>query len=173
MRPGRKIPGPDLAGVVAAASAAGLETVVIGTFAAIAHGRIRATKDSNLLIPDGPKADAAIERFQAAIGAVRFGEGANYEAEEIEGAGHLHLDSDLGSIHLTRGLPAPLDFEAVSGEAIDAELRGVPLRVASLRATVAFKRLFGRKQGEVDLEVLERVHGRLASRPDPAVWVET
>jgi hypothetical protein len=157
----KKIPGPDLAGVVRAATEAGLEHVVIGTFAAIAHGRIRATKDSNLLVAEGAKADAAVFRFLTSIDAVRFGETSAFELDEVDGATHLHADSRLGSIHLSRGLSKPLDFETVAAEAIEAELRGVSLRVASLRATVAFKRLSSRGQAEIDLAVLERVHGEL------------
>jgi hypothetical protein len=47
-------------------------------------------------------------------------------------------------LHLHRGFPEPLDFETVADEAVDAELRGVPLRAASLRATVAFMRISNR-----------------------------
>lgn len=169
MRRGSEIPGPDLAGVCAAASAAGLEHVVIGTFAAIAHGRIRATKDSDLLVREGPQADSALLRFLASIEAVRFGETSAFNPDDIEDATHLHADSSLGSVHLARGFPEPLDFETVAGDAIDAELRGVPLRVASLRATVAFKRISKRGQGEIDLEVLERVHGALPINSIPGL----
>lgn len=165
----KKIPGPDLAGAVSAATEAGLENVVIGTFAAIAHGRIRATKDSNLLVAEGAEADAALFRFLTSIDAVRFGETSGFEHDDIKGATHLHADSRLGSIHLSRGFPKPLDFKTVAAEAIEAELRGVSLRVASLRATVAFKRLSSRGQAEIDLEVLERVHGVLPIEPTPGL----
>lgn len=161
MRPGSEIPGPDLAGVVAAANAAGLDNVVVGTFAAIAHGRIRATKDSNLLVAEGPDADAALLRFLASIDAVRFSETSGFKLADVEGATHLHADSSLGSMHLHRGLSEALDFETVAEEAIDAELRGVPIRVASLRATVAFMRASERGQAKIDLEMLKRVHGEL------------
>jgi hypothetical protein len=55
-----ELSGPDLDGVVADAKAVGLPHVVIGGFAVIAHGYLRATKDS---VPDGPEADEAIVRF--------------------------------------------------------------------------------------------------------------
>jgi hypothetical protein len=134
---------------------------VVGTFAAIAHGRIRATKDSNLLVPLGSKADAALLRFLSSIDAVRFGETSGFEPADVEGATHLHADSRLGSMHVHRGFPEPLDFQTVTDGAIEAELRGVPLRVASLRATVAFMRLSDRGQANIDLEMLKRVHGQL------------
>jgi len=34
-----------------------------GAFSVIAHGYLRATKDSDLLVPDGPDADAVVLRF--------------------------------------------------------------------------------------------------------------
>jgi hypothetical protein len=55
--------GPDLDGVVADANAVGLPYVVIGGFSVIANGFVRATKDSDLLVPDGTEADEAIVRF--------------------------------------------------------------------------------------------------------------
>lgn len=52
--------GPDLVGVIADANSAGLEHVVIGGFSVIFHGYVRATRDSDLLVPDGEDADEAI-----------------------------------------------------------------------------------------------------------------
>lgn len=46
--------GPDLDGVVADANAVGLPYVVIGGFSVIANGFVRATKDSDLLVPGLP-----------------------------------------------------------------------------------------------------------------------
>lgn len=48
--------GPDLDGVVASANAVGLPYVVIGGFSVIANGFVRATNDSDLLVPDGSAA---------------------------------------------------------------------------------------------------------------------
>lgn len=64
--------GPDLAGVVADADAVGLPYVVIGGFSVIFHGYVRATKDSDLLVPDGPVANEAVVRFLDRIEARRF-----------------------------------------------------------------------------------------------------
>ena len=56
-----ELSGPDLDGVVADANAAGLPYVVIGGFSVIAHGYLRATRDSDLLVPDGPEADPGLD----------------------------------------------------------------------------------------------------------------
>jgi hypothetical protein len=42
------------------ANAVGLPYVVIGTFGVIAHGFLRATKDSDLLVPGGADTDEAV-----------------------------------------------------------------------------------------------------------------
>jgi hypothetical protein len=60
--PRDELSGPDLDGVVADANAVGLPYVVIGGFSVIAHGYVRATRDSDLLVPDGAEADEAIHR---------------------------------------------------------------------------------------------------------------
>ncbi len=66
--------GPDLDGVVADANAVGLRYVVIGGFSVIANGFIRATKDSDLLVPDSEETDEAILRFLERIEAHRLPE---------------------------------------------------------------------------------------------------
>lgn len=164
-----EIRGPDLAGVVADANEAGLGHVVIGGFAVIAHGYFRATKDSDLLVPDGPDADAAILRFFDLIGATRFSDGKVYTAEEIAGAHHLRVDSRHGVIDVMRGGLPPLDYETAAARAINGLWRDTPFRVASLRTLVGFKRLAGRPGDRVDLEKLERANGELPIDPIPGL----
>jgi hypothetical protein len=69
--PQDELSGPDLAGVVADANAVGLDHVVIGGFSVIFHGYVRATKDSDLLVPDGADADQAVLRLLQRIDAKR------------------------------------------------------------------------------------------------------
>lgn len=78
--PPSELSGPDLDGVVADANRVGLPYVVIGGFSVVAHGYLRATKDSDLLVPDGSDADAAILRFLDRIGARRLSDGAELGA---------------------------------------------------------------------------------------------
>ncbi len=164
-----EIRGPDLAGVVADANAADLPHVVIGGFAVIAHGYFRATKDSDLLVPDGPEADRAILRFLERIDATRSSDGKVFTADDVAGAHHLRVDSRHGAIDIMRGGLQPLDYETVAADAIDGSWRGHPFRVASLRSLVGFKRLAGRGQDRVDLEKLERANGELPIDPIPGL----
>ncbi len=164
-----EIRGPDLAGVVADANEAGLEHVVIGGFAVIAHGYFRATKDSDLLVPDGAEADAAVGRFFDLIDATRFSDGKRYAAEEIAASHHLRVDSRHGVIDIMRGGLPPLDYDTVAKRAIDGSWRGTPFRVASLRTLVGFKRLANRPGDRVDLEELERANGELPEDEIPGL----
>jgi len=164
-----EIRGPDLSGVVADADACGLEYVVIGGFAVIAHGYFRATKDSDLLVPDGPETDEAILRLLDRVGAKRFTDGKVLTAEDVADAHHLRVDSCHGVIDIMRGGLPPLDYETVAANAIQGSWRDNPFRVASLQSVVGFKRLANRSQDQVDLERLEQVNGELPIEPIPSL----
>lgn len=164
-----EIRAPDLAGVVADANNVGLPHVVIGGFAVIAHGYFRATKDSDLLVPDGAEVDEAILRFFDRIGATRFSDGKTLSVDDVAGAHHLRVDSRHGVIDVMRGGLPPLDYETVADRAIERTWRGNPVRVASLASLVGFKRLAGRGQDRVDLEKLERANGALPIEPIPGL----
>lgn len=78
-----ELSGPDLAGVIADANAAGLKHVVIGGFSVIFHGFVRATRGSDLLVPDGEDADEAILRFLELTEARRLPDGGKLGPDEI------------------------------------------------------------------------------------------
>jgi hypothetical protein len=164
-----EIRGPDLAGVVADANAVGLEHVVIGGFAVIAHGFVRATKDSDILVPDGAETDKAIVRFLDRIDATRFSDGKKLDSGDVAGADHIRVDSRHGVIDIMRGGLPPLDYATVSARAVDGTWRDTHFRVAALRSVVGFKRLAGRGQDRVDLEKLEVANGELPIDPIPGL----
>jgi hypothetical protein len=167
--PPSKLSGPDLNGVVADANAVELPYVVIGGFAVIAHGYLRATKDSDLLVPDGVEADAAVFRFLERIEAQRLRDGKKLTAADIDGAHHLRVNSRHGIIDILRGGLPPLDYETVAGRAVELDAGGESAPFASLRTIVGFKRLADRGQDRLDLENLERVHGELPIDPLPGL----
>lgn len=157
--------GPDLEGVVADADAVGLECVVIGGFSVIYHGHIRATKDSDLLVPDGPEADDAICRFLDRVEATRLYDGKRLTREDIAGTQHLRVNSRHGIVDLMRGGLPPLDYETVARRAVEAVWEGQAVRVAALPSVVGFKRLAGRPQDRQDLASLEAIYGELPIEP--------
>jgi hypothetical protein len=168
-----ELSGPDLDGVIADANAVGLRYVVIGGFSVIAHGYLRATKDSDLLVADGPEADAEIHRFLDRIEATRAHDGKRLEPGDIDGADHLRVRSRHGIVDILRGGLPPLDYDTVAADAIELDRSGGPAPIASLRSIVGFKRLAGRGQDRVDLENLERVNGELPIDPIPGLDDQT
>jgi hypothetical protein len=164
-----ELSGPDLDGVVADANAVGLPYVVIGGFSVIAHGYLRATKDSDLLVPDGRDADEAIHRFLERVDAARLHDGKRLTPADIDGTHHLRIRSSHGIVDIMRGGLPPLDYATVAEGAITLERAGEPARFASLRSIVGFKRLAGRTQDRLDLENLVRVHGELPIDPIPGL----
>lgn len=168
MPPG-ELSGPDLAGVVAAANAARLEHIVIGGFSVIYHGYVRATKDSDLLIPDGPAADAAVLRFLKKVGGKRLRDDKVLTDADVAGAETLRVNSRHGIIDILRGGLSPLDYETVSRRADKAEWHGQLIRIAALPTIVGFKRLAGRPQDKLDLAELEAIYGELPIEPIPGL----
>jgi hypothetical protein len=161
--------GPDLTGVVADADAAGLAYVVIGGFSVIFHGFVRATKDSDLLVPDGPEADAAVLRFLERCEAQRLSDGKVLTADDIAGAEHLRIASRNGIVDIMRGGLPPLDYETVAQRADSVDWNGQTVRVAALPSIVGFKRLASRPQDNVDLAELEAIHGELPIEKIPGL----
>jgi hypothetical protein len=161
--------GPDLDGVVAAANAVGLPYVVIGGFSVIANGFVRATKDCDLLVPDGAAANSAILHFLERIEATRLSDDKVLAEDEVTAADHLRVRSRCGIVDLLRGGSPPLDFETVAARAIEGEVGGEPAMFASLRSLVGFKRLAGRPQDRRDLEELEALNGELPEDEIPGL----
>jgi len=161
--------GPDLDGVVADANAVGLQYVVIGGFSVMANGFLRATKDSDLLVPDGPESDEAILRFLDRIDARRLRDGKVLTSEDVTDANHLRVSSRHGIVDVMRGGLPPLDYDTVAQGSIDAEVGAHHARIAGLRSIVGFKRLAGRPQDRRDLEELEAFHGELPIDPIPGL----
>ncbi len=161
--------GPDLSGVVADANAVGLKYVVIGGFSVIYHGYVRATRDSDLLVPDGPEADAAVLRFLERVRATRLRDGKILTLEDIAGVHHLRIHSRHGIIDVMRGGFPPLDYDTVAQAAVHLEVDGQRAPISALRSLVGFKRLAGRLQDQLDLSKLEAIHGPLPTDQIPGL----
>lgn len=159
--PQREPSGPDLSGVVADANAVGLEYVVIGGFSVIYHGYVRATKDSDLLVPDGPDADAAVLRFLERVDGTRLRDDKILTLDDLRDTPNLRISSRHGIIDIMHGGLPPLDYDTVAQRAVHDEIGGQPACIADLSSVVNFKRLAGRPQDRMDLTELEAIYGSL------------
>jgi hypothetical protein len=138
-------------------------------FSVVYHGHIRATKDSDLLVADGPEADDAIVRFLDRAPATRLYDGKRPTAEDVAEAQHVRVNSRHGIVDIMRGGLPPLDYETVSRRAEQTVWDGRNVRVAALPSVVGFKRLAGRPQDRQDLSALEAIYGELPIEPIPGL----
>lgn len=164
-----ELSGPDLDGVVVDANAVGLRYVVIGGFSVIANGYLRATNDSDLLVPDDQDTDDAILRFLDQVDATRLYDGKRLTRQDVVGAEHLRVNSSRGIVDIMHGGLPPLDYETVAKRALTVEIAGQSVRVADLRSIVGFKRLANRPRDRNDLLELEALHGSLPLEPIPGL----
>jgi hypothetical protein len=161
--------GPDLEGVIADANTVGLQYVVIGGFSVIYHGYIRATKDSDLLVPDGRDADEAVLRFLERTNARRLRDDKLLTLSDVVGSEHLRVFTRHGIVDIMRGGLPPLDYDTVARRAVSLEAGGHRASVADLSSLVGFKRLAGRPADRLDLSKLEDLYGELPIEPIPGL----
>jgi hypothetical protein len=161
--------GPDLVGVVRDANKVSLPYVVVGGFSVIANGYVRATKDSNLLVPDGADANQAVLRFLQLVGATRAYDGKTVTAADVGREEHLRLATKHGIVDIMRGGLPPLDFDTVARYAVPTEIGREVAPIAALRSIIGFKRLAARPRDRNDLEELEAFHGELPIDPIPGL----
>jgi hypothetical protein len=161
-------PDPGLGKVTSAFRAAGARFVVIGGFAVIANGFVRATEDIDLLVPEDAANDRRTLAALVALEGVIYTTGTPVSAADVARA-HVRALTTGGLVDLLREGIAPLDFDTVERYALRADLGAGAIAVAGLRSIVAFKRLSGRPRDLLDLAELEALHGELPIDPLPGL----
>ena len=138
----------------------GVPHVVIGGWAVIAHGYVRATEDIDVLIPDTPQMRRAATAALHEVNARSLDGRALAEDDDMPDQG-WQVDTDHGRIDVLLEGVAPLDYASVAQTAVTGELDGETAMIADLAHLAAFKRLAGRARDRADLEELEALHGEL------------
>ncbi|MCP9491059.1 MAG: hypothetical protein MSC31_14475 [Solirubrobacteraceae bacterium MAG38_C4-C5] len=148
-----------------------VDYVVIGGFAVIAHGVVRATKD--LDICPSPAAEnlrrlaALLRRLDARQAGV--GDFAEDEMpydptrpEDLALGGNFRLSTAAGDIDIMQwvsGIEADHAYATLAKRAIEVELDGIAIMVCSLGDLLTMKRAAGRAQDQQDLADLTAAHG--------------
>jgi hypothetical protein len=128
---------------------------------------VRATRDSDLLVPDGAAADGAIHRFLERVDAARLNDGRCLGPDDIDGADHLRVRSRHGIIDVLRGGLPPLDHDTVATDAIILERGGEPAPFASLRSLGRLQAPRGPRPGSPRPREPGTGPWRAPDRPDP------
>jgi predicted nucleotidyltransferase len=134
--------------------------VVIGGFAAQAHGSPSLTGDLDI-VPSWDRDNLRkIAQILGDIAAVRHGLPVDappmppLDARTLRGGSVFTLNSSLGRIDLLANPDPGLDHETLLMNAIDVEFFGVRVLAAGLDDLIAMKRAAGRPKDRVELEIL-------------------
>ena len=135
----------------------GVDYVAIGGIAANAHGSRRLTLDVDII--PAPE-DSNYERLAAALdelGAPALAEDSEFrdldprDSFDLARASILKLATAAGDLDvLNRALGAP-PYEDLRKRAVEVEVRGTPVRIASLDDVIAMKRAAGRPRDLRDI----------------------
>ena len=148
-------------------TAAGVGYIVVGGFAVIAHGVVRATKDLDICPDPAQENLARLARLLGDLHATQADTGdflaheLPYDAtrgDDLDQGGNFRLLTDLGPLDVMQwisGVDADLAFAVLDGQAITVDWHGIPIKVASLEHLRAMKRAAGRPQDLKDMADLE------------------
>lgn len=150
---------PDLRGLLHALEAEPVDFVVIGGFAVVTHGYVRATEDLDL-VPSrvGDNLDRLVNsllRLDARLALAPDRQPGPEEREALYRGRNLSLTTRLGDVDIVQRLAGVPDYETLAGQAVLVEPFGVPVRVASVEHLVAMKRAGGRPIDHADLARLD------------------
>jgi hypothetical protein len=150
---------PDLEGLVAALEVGHVQYVVIGAVAIVAHGRIRATEDLDI-VPDPDREN--LDRLGNALAGLDARLAANpdrgFDAElrqALYGGANLTLTTRLGDLDIVQRLAGVPSWQELVDHAQRTSLGSVPLTVCSRPQLITMKRARNSLQDQADIEVLE------------------
>ncbi len=142
----------------------GVPHVLVGGWAVIAHGYVRATRDIDVLIPDTSEARERTIAALLALDAVTLN-GQRVTAESRISEGGIRVRTTHGELDVLLEGDTPLSYAELAASAHTADIGGVEVHVVDLAHLAAMKRLAGRPQDQLDLDALAAIHGPLPEPP--------
>ncbi len=161
----------DAGGLLRRLHEAGVEHVVVGGLAVIAHGVQRFTNDLDICPASDPENLARLAALLAKLDARQLGLGDFDEPEfpfdpkqpeELAEGGNFRLETREGALDIMQWLPGIADeraYSVLAAEAVEGRAFGVPVRVCSLEHLRQMKRAADRPQDRQDLADLATAHG--------------
>jgi hypothetical protein len=140
---------------------AGVDFVVIGGIAVVAHGHIRTTRDLDITYATAPGNLKALGDFLVAAGARLRGvaEVVPFVPDErtLERVEMLTLETRDGSLDLLATPPGAPPYDVMRERAEPIDLEGRTVLVASIEDLLAMKKAAGRPRDLEDIEALEAI----------------
>lgn len=154
---------------------AGVEFVIVGGFAVIAHGYVRATRDLDIVPAPTSENYERLAALLRELEAEQIGVDAHLLPNQptdpagLGDGGSFQLITSLGRLDILQESDDVPAYARLSSSAASARFRGRDVRVCSIVELVRMKRRAGRPQDVADLAALEAAHGPLDPAPDSDV----
>jgi hypothetical protein len=157
----------DIQGILERLAAEAVDYIVIGGVAVGFHGYVRATKDLDIVPAPGrqnlDRLAAVLRALQAELdGAGDFDAGEMpdpLDPEALAQGGNWVLQTRLGRFDVMQWLGGSELWEMLAPGAIEVDLDGLAVKVASYEDLVALKQQAGRPSDLEDLERLRQARG--------------
>ncbi len=131
---------------------AGIEFILIGGLAMLAHGANTLTQDVDLAYALDSQNIERLAAFLPTIHARVLGRPANdnfvITPERLQRVRFLNLDTDLGAVDVMRDIPGVDSFEGLAQRAVSIDFGGFTVRVASLDDLISMKRAANRPKDQ-------------------------
>ncbi len=137
----------------------GVDYVVIGGWAVIAHGRVRTTLDVDFVADVGP---GNLERLALALAELRaelWGVdahllGIDLDAETLASGANFTLTTDAGGVDFFNEVPGLVPYRDLRRRSVSGRVHEVSVWLAGREDLIRMKRAAGRDQDLEDLAVL-------------------
>jgi hypothetical protein len=137
-------------------AAHGVDYVVVGGMAGLAHGSAYPTYDLDIAYARGRENIACLVAALTDIGVTLRGAPADLpfqlDSRTIENGSNFTFDSAYGSFDILGDAAGIGDYDELRGEAVVATIEGVEVRVASIDHLIAMKRAANRPKDRLMVE---------------------
>lgn len=138
----------------------GVDFTVIGGFAVIAHGYVRATRDIDILAAQDRenlgRLAAAFEELHARVRGVDADQlpVSPTDPEDLGSGANWTLETDAGWVDYMTDIPGAAPYKQISAYASVVEIRGVRIKIVGLDHLISMKRASGRPRDLADIAAL-------------------
>jgi hypothetical protein len=148
----------DHEGHLRALAAGGVDFVVIGGIAVMAHGFVRATADTDITANPGmanlERLAAVLRDLEAVLPGADPIAGDPSSARALSFGGNPRFETRLGRLHIVQSPAGAPAYDAMMSRAETVKLDDLELRICSYSDLVAMKEATARSQDRLDLAAL-------------------
>jgi predicted nucleotidyltransferase len=131
----------------------GVEYIVVGGVAAVAHGAPITTQDLDIVQRRTPENVSRLLAALAEIDAVYANDQRRLRPDEshLLGPGHQLLDTRLGRLDVLGSLGPDVDFDKIAIDALEIDIAGVKTKIISLDQLISVKSQLARPKDQLML----------------------